>query len=199
MIPPVFVITCPELERYAASQAYFASCGVPVRFWRGVHGKTWGLRTSIFHRPTQRISPGNVGLNLSCWNLWQALTLLDGDEFLLLDDDAVFCDNFREEYAKTRQELPDDWQIAFVGWLDAGAERRLVSPRILWVERTFGLHAYLVRKAALPTLLDTMAIAHTNVDLQLHDRALPHLKHYCFDPPLIRQRSCDGEWTCSTR
>lgn len=47
----------------------------------------------------------------------KALKLIkeSGDHAFILEDDCVFIDNFWEEHSKRIEELPDDWDLYFLG------------------------------------------------------------------------------------
>jgi GR25 family glycosyltransferase involved in LPS biosynthesis len=193
-LPPMFCITCPEhLERGAKAREHFAVRGLHVRFVQGFHGKTFGLRS------VHGISSNHVGLLLSHYALWQAIDLLGLEEAMILEDDAVFPGDFRERYAAAYAEMPAHWQIVFVGHVGSlGKTCVKTSERTGAVYYPFGTHCYLVRRSALPVLLETNRRAELNVDLQLAKYSLPHLHHFCFLPSLVSQRTYDGEWPPST-
>ena len=40
-----------------------------------------------------------------------------GQKVLILEDDALFCDNFNEKFTEVMQTLPSDWDIFYLGVL----------------------------------------------------------------------------------
>lgn len=204
MIPPIWVISCTEMvQRHAAARECFAKLPWPVSWWRGVHGLTWGLETVLRYTddgdPDYCVSTGHVGLDLSHWHLWQHLLHSPGDEWLVLEDDAVLCPEFEPRYEAAYSQLPSGWQLAYVGWIPSGRGEYELSERVGLVEGPFGTHALLLRRSALDVLLDTCALAWAHIDIQVGARALPHLRHYAFRPSLVSQRTYLGEWPGTTR
>ena len=70
---------------------------IPARWWRSVHGRTWGIRAD-----SPIVSPGNAGLSLGHWHLWQHLYESGVEEAIICEDDVVFPADFRERFAAAR-------------------------------------------------------------------------------------------------
>ena len=215
---PVFVLHCSELpERTLMCRAHLGERLVQATYWRGIHGKTWGLQTVLEFDPGQHLPPGHVGLNLGTWNLWQHIALSKTDDVVcILEDDAVLPPNFYAEVDKVQRQLDrdmPDWDLCFLGLAEAQPHvwnkvtERVGPPdsRLCKMNDPFGTHAYIVKRRALPILLDNMAVAHRNLDQQLWARVLkPGLLKWCAVlPSLITQRTFDyvgsgkPEWTPS--
>lgn len=220
---PVYVIACDELpDRKAACVAHLTDRLGPVGFrvWRGIHGKTWGLETVREFDPGRRISPGHVGLNLGHWALWNHLWHAHprpDQEFLVLEDDAVLPAGWAGALSAVRHDLEQampDWQFVHVGLAETEPHvwhkviERVGGPasRLCRIDEPFGTHAYLVRRSALPALIDRMCVAERNMDQQLYRRVLKdnHVRWCSVLPTLIRQRTFDyvnagkPEWAAST-
>ncbi len=198
-LPPIFCITCRQTpERTALAAAHFRERGLDVRLFPGIHGRTFGLRTTLYACPDYRMPAGHVGLVLSHWMLWQTLCFLPHPEVLILEDDAFFEPDFPDRFRETYAELPADWHFVFVG--SVGTEdkpTRFVSARVAVVRYPFGLQAYLVKRAVLPFLLRTNQQARTHADIQLIENTLPHLNVYTFLPSLVRQHTYERSWPTS--
>jgi hypothetical protein len=205
-LPKMFCITCRQTpERTAAAARHFQECGLAVELFAGVHGRSFGLRTAHAHGrhfvlpPGHRMLSGHVGLLLSHYMLWEALTRLPYDEVLILEDDAVFGPDFAERFAAAYAELPADWQMVYVGSFgDEGRPTARLTERVAVVRYPLGTHAYLVRRSTLGLLLRTNQEARTHIDVQLAENTLPLLNCYTFLPPLVGQRTVDGTWPSST-
>ncbi len=200
---PTYCITCTETpERGECAALHFAGVGLQTTFWRGVHGMTWGLRTDKGCKPADpgyRIHPGQIGLILAHWSLWQHVYLSGAPEALILEDDAAFGADFLDRFAEAKKELPENWEFCYVGW--GGAVGHSSGRTASWraVQGCpFGTHAYLVKRAALPVLLDTNREARTHIDIQIFENSLPHLQAYVCTPSLAGQHSQEGRWPCST-
>ena len=205
---PTFVLHCRELpERTAACRAHLEERGVPATFFRSFHGNSWGLDTRLLWEDGGRLPPGHIGLNLGAWALWQHLSLLPesaGDEFLILEDDVELPPNFPAVLDDLRVQLNydlPDWDLVFLGlaenevrvWQKVTERIGGLRSNLCRLDNPFGTHAYIVRRKALPVLLDNMAVARNNLDQQLWERVLkPGLLTWaaCL-PSIIRQRTFD--------
>lgn len=215
---PTFVIHCAELpERTSAARAVMQAHAVDAKFFRSVHGKTWGIETTREYEPGHRISPGHVGLNLGHYFLWQHLWLSGYETALILEDDITFPDDWHRKLQQVLDELTrdvPDWQLCFVGlaevephvWTKVTERIGGADSRLCRLCDPFGTHAYLVRRSALPVLLDRMTVAERNMDQQLYQRVLKdnRITWCAVLPTLVKQRTFDyelsgkPEWAPST-
>jgi hypothetical protein len=208
--PYAYLLVCDELpDRRDAAVGHFHARGVYPSVWKAAHGKTWGLETSMEYDPGKRLPSGHVSLNVSTWFMWQHAHLrMDGlpgsSPVLFFEDDAVLPEDFWGVYQKFVRDLNshcEDWDIAFLGLADREPQvwtrvtERVGPPdsRLCRLNDPFGTHAYVLRKRALPVLLDKMRAAHRNLDQQLWARVLQpgHLKWCAVLPSLVTQRTCD--------
>lgn len=199
IIPRTFCITLRETpKRKEEAIKYFKQVGLNVEIFDGIHGESFGLKTTI---PNYDIIPGReyfitqgaVGCILSHLTLWNILLHQPEDEFFIVEDDAQLCDDFFEKFAKFKLELPDDWEMAYVGYLLSSGEKiesiaTNVSDNVVIVE-PICTHAYLVKKSAIKTLIETNQIAWTPLDIQICKRSLSKLTHYASKTSLVGQRS----------
>ena len=173
-LPSIYCITCRQLDRRATAEEHFKSRGLDVKFVDGVHGDSWRLSTEApIH---DEMTPGHIGNCLSHWMLWRLIEAGGDEEALILEDDATFAEDFKELFFKLRARLPADWQFCFVGSLGLDDEprastREFVSNGLCRVPNPRGMHCYLVRRSALPVLIETMQQARKPVDQQLSDDA----------------------------
>ncbi len=188
LIPPTYCITCTQTpRRRPVAERHFAEVGLSVRFVQGVYGRVWDI-------------PGDMGLNLSHWMLWQHCLLASHAEAIILEDDCVLVDDFRQQFAAVRATLPDDWQMVFLGSLGTGAlERKPVIEGLVKVDYPIGTHCYLVRDSALPILLEANQQANQPLDLQMHRTSMHLVNHYTAWPSLAGQRTYNQEWISCCR
>ncbi len=129
------------------------------------------------------------------WTLWwNVLIKQPEDEFLILEDDAILCNDFFNKFQTFKSELPSDWEFAYIGWLKPTGiydNKQIidVSNNVITGITPFCTHAYLVKKSALKTLIETNQLACNPIDIQIIERSLPRLKYYISKIPLITQRS----------
>lgn len=198
-VPRTFCVTLRETpKRKEFAIKYFKEVGLDVEMFDGIDGKSFGLKSTV---PNYSAIPGReyfitqgaVGCLLSHLTLWNVLQHLPEDEFFIVEDDALLGDKFFERFETYRAELPSDWEIAYVGWFPPGGELAKdpptnVSENIIIIKPA-ATHAYLVKKSALKTLIETNQVAWDTLDTQIAKRSLPKLKHYAFKSPLVAQRS----------
>ena len=201
------MIACDELpERKAACQAHLESQRIPFTFWRGIFGRSWMIRATEHNDVKNGMSPGYVALSINHWVLWQHLyhTMDDFDVAQIFEDDVSLPDEFAWERQQVIIELYEqypEWQMCFIGLLE-GMPNPKISKQIGGEDSRFyqggfffGTHAYLLRKSALPVLLDHMACAEEHIDLQLSRQVLNKQRlEWCgVLPTLVGQRSYSPE------
>lgn len=194
-LPRTFCVSLKETpKRKAAAQEYFNSLGLKFEFFDGVYGKNFGLKATSpnlleFNNETY-VTSGNIGCCLSHFLLWNICSYFPEEEFLIIEDDATFCDDFFNKFEKCYKQIPSDWKFVSVGWIPYGndAECQKISENIA-VKTPSGTQAYLVKKSILPYLIDSLSPVHYPIDLTLINRVFPNIKHYVFDPSLVSQRS----------
>ena len=142
------------------------------------------------------------------------------DVAIVFEDDVQLppITDWRCELSLVRHELDEhnpDWDFVFLGLAEPDGPRvwnkiteRIGPPgsRLCRLEWPWGTHAYMVRRRALPVLLDNMATAERNIDQQLYRNVLSKgLLNWCAVlPSLVRQRTYDHdgvgvpEWAPST-
>lgn len=216
---PTYVIACDELpDRKAACKKHLEDRGVDdVRFWRGLHGKTWGLRTALQYDPGKYISSGHVSLIINHWTLWNHLrdvppgwgTVYEGqDTYLICEDDVLFPEDWRDRFKGVMTELDafmPDWEFVFLGLCDTEPQvwnkvtERVGPPtsKLCRLNDPFGTHCYMVRESALPKMIDAMREARRNVDQQMFKDFLRDNKvRWCaVIPTIVKQRTSDHSKT----
>jgi predicted GH43/DUF377 family glycosyl hydrolase len=203
-----FVLYCEELpERKEAAKKHLTERGVFPVWWRAAHGSTWGLSTTLEYEKGKRIPPGHVALNTSWWFLLQHayLTLEDDkSECVIFEDDVDVPHDFKWQLTSVHAELSvsmPDWDLVFLGLaeIDVHVWQKITervggpSSRLCRMEYPFGTHALLIRKRAIPKILDRMTVAQKNLDQQLYERVLRTgcLKWCAVLPSIVTQRTFD--------
>jgi len=183
-------------EREARARAHFEAVGLHgVDFFRGFNADHLGLLT---HRV---YAPGGVGSGVimrpsrvGCWlahrALWGAL-LLDTttSEWLVLEEDACFPGDWRERFDQAHADAAD-FDILYVGsCCTADKSGTLVRGKVWDVRYPMATHGYVVRRSALPVLIETQdaATCHAPIDISMILYSLPHLKAYTVIPRIIDQ------------
>lgn len=175
--------------------------GVHAEFFEGIHGKTFrvGAAEPTSQKPDGTpwyISQGHIGLCLSHYMVWSHLWHSGVEEAIILEDDAYITSDFHPQYRQVRNDLPNDWELCYLGWLHGGHDRKMhkVKGRIHTVEGCpFGTHAMLLRRSAIRTLLDTQRCFKQHIDINIAERSLDKIRTYFVYPSIITQRSQNGK------
>lgn len=201
---PAFCLTLAETpHRRQAAEKELRRHGMEgVVFFDGVHGPSWGLKTTLsydYDRPTDPpvyISPGAIGNIMSHWMLWRHILLSDIEQFIVFEDDVLPVNGFLTKLDEIHAELPDDWDLVYLGHVGSESHRVLLShgERLARIEHPFGTHAMLIRRRALPVLIKSQARAWAPIDIQISVHALPQLNYYCCTPSLASQRTVEKKW-----
>jgi hypothetical protein len=199
-VSDAFLITVPGLEdRRKATESHLESCGfsqaINVRPFVGVNGGVAGISCTNTHLlpdgTTYTPTPKHVSLCLNHWFLWQQIlnNAEIGDEFsIVLEDDVRFVDGWFNKSRKALEDVPEDWDILFLGSCYA---RNFPVAHIvgdIWkVEKPNCTHAYCVRHKALPVLIEKCHRIYTNIDWAIIEQAIPHLNTYAILPRIAHQ------------
>jgi hypothetical protein len=221
-VPRVYALYCSEFpDRELGLRDHLKARNVNAKYWRGFHGRSWGLDTRLEYDEGKRLPSGHVGLNLGSWAMWyyayqDTSYLSDTTPILFLEDDAVLPDNWVGELISLQEELKTanpGWDLVFAGlaeaephaWQKVTERLGLPNGRVCRMSDPFGTHALLVRRRAIPVMLENMREARRNLDQQLYRNVLkPGRLNWCAVlPTIIRQRTFDytggksPEWVAS--
>lgn len=167
--------------------------GIEWEPFEGVNARRWGLATlntyELDNPGEGHIQPQkHVGLCLSHYMLWVVQKELGLSEQLILEDDAIFCQDWEARYTEAREHLPSDWDILMIG--SAHCQFRAkehVSGPIWSVWWPITTHAYIINYKALDTLLRTQQHSGAPIDIALCNRSFPLLNVYTLLPRIAEQ------------
>ncbi len=202
-----YALFCSELpDREKALRSHLEERGVRANYWQGYHGRTWTLATTKPYEKGKYLPVGHVGLNLGSWAMWQYAYLdsTDDDICVFFEDDVCLPEDYWSQQQKLLLQLEADcpnWNMVFLGvaetfpavWNKVTERIGLPDSRLCHINEPFGTHAMMLRRSALPILLENMRAAHKNLDQQLWDRVLSKgLLNWCAVlPSIVTQRTFD--------
>jgi len=206
ILPKIICLTLKETpDRTIYAKKHFEQHNLDVTFFEGIHAKKFGLTTLLPYMDDQPnwkpddgppffISQGQIGCVLSHHILWKALSYFPENEFLILEDDVVLCENFKEKLLDYKSRLPDDWQYVFVGNCccpDISNRQKHAENIYTTTYPPMCTHAYMIKKESIPILIDTNSVVWSHIDIQIQKRTLiPNkLKYYIMLPVLADQLS----------
>ena len=185
-----------QAQRWQLEEEHLKAAGVPYKPFCGIDGKVSGLTTeytfdSIYPGEGRRLGIPVVSIYLSHYMLWKTLEYQDGDYFLILEDDCRFDADWRTRFDAAWAILPDDWDFLYVGSCDQdrAASGMVGENTNLYRQHAMCTHCYMVRKKAIPVLLDKMMRVCSPVDIAVIHQAFNHLNVYTISPSLAAQWS----------
>jgi len=194
-----FTLTDPNYGKAGSRRErtirHFAERGVDAQFFYGIHAERIGLCTIHPFEVDQPGSAFNMGpMPVGCWlthrAAWAAALLLPDEEFFFLEDDARFPLDWRARFDAARANLPDDWDVLFVGSCCAEDKNpRHVAGEVFEVRWPMATHAYLVRRKALPTMIESQdaATCYAPIDISTIFHTWPRLRVYTILPRVVDQ------------
>ena len=187
-------ICLPEYpERIEKAKAHFAARGLDVALFYGINAPVAGLATwhayEVDH-PGEgyRMGPKQTGCWLSHYMLWNAMTRMPDDAYLVLEDDAQLCDGFKEKLDQALRDVPSDYQFLHPGHCCVeGTPMRHVAGSVYECKDMLCTHGYVIRRNVTPYLLKTFRKCWAPIDIQLKLEVFPHVRTYAVVPRIISQ------------
>lgn len=179
----------------------FKDAGLDVEMFYGIAGTNVGMgaTTTVWDAERDnpyRISPGQASIAFSKRLLFQHIIDKGYDEVLIFENDVKFADNFKEEFAKSYEALPADWDACHVGHCCIeGKPTTRINDRISRIEFPLCCHGLLFKRKAVEAAIAALDISYwgTPSDTIFAHKVYPHLNHYTFTPPLVFQDASDSE------
>lgn len=182
-IDRVFCINLEKrLDRRDLAEQEFKKFNLNFEFFVGVDGHLIEAKG--------KIKPGAIGCVLSHLELFKHIKSLDGEVFMITEDDVVFDNNFIEKYKDYIKRVPENWHLLYLGGNHTNSVLNIIDRNIHRLENTYTTHCYLVRKSYIDILiseLETEDIFNHEADVHL---ASIQKKYPCygFTPALAWQR-----------
>lgn len=184
-----YCITLPDSHamRNRASEE-FKRIGIAPRFFNGLNGQDFGLKTFLPEHHDWFSGPKIIGIYLSHWMLWRALELVEHDKFMVFEDDVFFHPSFDELWDRASWGLPADWQFVYIGACGIKTQRyQVVNPGVGIPRRPMATHAYMFKKEILQTMISSVSCVRKPLDLDMITALLPKIRYYAFIPSLASQ------------
>ncbi len=181
------------------AREHFRERGVDVQFFYGLDAPNLKIITTAVSPYGGRIEPPHggridqrrVGNALSQRALWAACLLLPDDRFFLLEDDALFPEDWRAKLGEAFDHTPTDFDVLYVGsCCTKGRPTRHVSGPIYEVRWPLCTHGYIVNgHRVLERLIDTQdqIPCYLHMDVSLYYHSLPSLRVYTVLPRILGQ------------
>ena len=102
-----------------------------------------------------KVYNGELGGTITHTRLIKKIKNEGFEKVLILEDDVEFCETFEKDFKNTIKELPNDWDLFFLGGNHTGGYDK-ISQRIGKVYRTYALHSYAINKKSTDVLYENM-------------------------------------------
>ena len=195
---PTIVLTSSGSDRSAIFHKHLTEAGIADYYvFSGINGPKSGLKASIPYEIDNPgcgylINPKHVGCSLSHLMLWKALQFneqseTNSDYYMIVEDDVVFRDTWRERVEYALKTVPNDWDMIYPGSCCTHGRRGKEVGDGLFEGEPLCTHCYIVRHKALKTLIDTNEEIWAPIDLQIHFKSGHLLKRYLLFPRVADQ------------
>jgi hypothetical protein len=184
VFPKAISICCHQLpERRQFAMNEYVKHGLNVQVMEGLYGWSYGLVAMSFTLGRNPVmGPGHVALNLNHWMIYQ---------YAWLAEDCVFVENFKERFFTDYDRLPKDWEIWAVGHVKTDDGLTTLKKHIC------GTHCYMVKRSALPVLLQDIKLVEKQIDVWLYDVATENSLKYYKTPYSLADQMTNGKWKSS--
>lgn len=194
MQPRTFVIsTRSGNDRFLKAANHLDSRGISYERFIGVDWRVSGLETRFtydYDHPGTgfKISSKLVCLSFSHYILWRALEFCEGDYFWILEDDSEWDIDWKPRYEQAFSSLPDDWDLLWIGsCCTMNRPSKKIANNVWEIKYPMCTHAYMVRKKAIPKLVQSLDKIYAPLDVALFLHAMPDLNVYTILPRLCGQ------------
>ncbi len=138
-----------------------------------------------------KINKTQICITISHVEIYKRIIEEDLDFCLILEDDAILCNNFQTIFNNYLEQIPEDVEIAFI---NGGCNIHIPnpSPDKIWYPgpSTRTCCAYLITKKTCERLVEKMIPFHNVIDFELNDQIKNlNLKCYWCEPTIVQDGS----------
>ena len=112
------------------------------------------------------LTKGAIGCAMSHKTIWEEVAKTKADLVLILEDDAVILPNFARKISAIISELPEEWDILYLGSGQYTIEKR-ISPHLAQPSRIYGLFGYVLNWRGAQRLLAQCFPLRYQIDTEL--------------------------------
>jgi glycosyl transferase, family 25 len=175
-------------DRRAEAEREFAKHGINATRVSAIKGNPTTL-------PTPRGLPGEVGCALSHMKCVQLAKDSGWDKVVIYEDDVEFRENYTNLFSFYLSEVPDDWDMIYIGGNHWGRDLSLkhcpkltkVTENVYKTTHTLTTHAYILRDTVYDEVIKHLSTAYMPVDVMYSDLQ-ERFNVYAFRPNLAWQR-----------
>lgn len=145
-----------------------------------------GSKTNLEFPP--EIKEGAVGCSLSHLYTMKLAKQLNLKNYLVLEDDVKFVDNFQQIFAHFIKQVPDDWDMLYLGGQHLhGRNIEPITENVYKCEYTLTTHSFAVKNTVYDLFIDKLIDITKPCDIHFADQH-KKINAYVFIPHLTWQR-----------
>lgn len=189
-----FCVTLQEMpEKWEFISKHFRSVGIEAESFNGINSDISGLKTIHPYEVDVpgsgwKMEPKAVSTWISFYMLWSAMNLLPDKYFWQIEWDCRFPDNWRERTERALRDVPQDFDLLFLGSCCASFDSNKHIKGEIWDVRYPQCgHSLIIAKKALPVLLSTQRKVYAPLDISVKFHSCPLLKVYTVLPRINDQ------------
>ena len=127
---------------------------------------------------------------MGCWDSHRRLFTDVKDKnintVMVLEDDIEVCDDFNNKLEKIMNELPEDWDLLYLGGWNVGDVEKY-SESLNHAKKVYTTHAFIVKDKFYDTILESINSRKWKVDVLISD-ILPKGNCFICDPTIAWQK-----------
>ena len=152
-----------------------------------------------FGNVKKKLNNAEIGCFLSHHNLYKRILDEGHETALILEDDCLFIEGYKEVVEQAMKDIPKDWDMLYLGQanydsikiaqsaeLKTHAIKENVSGRLYRASRCWLTHAYVVNRKVLPKLIEGTKVLYASIDGVLADLQ-ENLNVYAIYPNIVKQ------------
>lgn len=144
-------------DKWAACQEEFARIGLTdVERFSAIDGRRVDVESNLL--------PGEVGIILSNLAVLRHAQSNKYEKILILEDDVQFSDTFVRDWNAWHKEIPDDWEMLYLGGNLVGWQPSPVSHHVHHGKNLFAIHALGLRSSTFSSMISAIDL-NTPVDV----------------------------------
>lgn len=161
----------------------------------------WGPAAINYH--SKFCNRAEISLTIKFGKVFKILSEIDGDMFILFEDDVILCDNFDIKFKQYLSQTPDDWDAIYFG---SGANlkpQQIKNDKIAYLKShpaSRCADSIIVKKKTVKDLTKTWFPFNLISDWELGYQHFHHNhKVYWWEPSLVKQGSEHGIFKSTLR
>lgn len=185
MIKPIVISLLEQKERRDYIKSIFPNC----EFFNAINGKKFKLKHAI-------LNPEAVACFLSHTTLHLQLLNREEEYFLIFEDDVKPILSLDEIHNKI-DTLPNDWDIAFLGWFSEKREidnQKTINKDWMVINSFWGFQSYLIKKSSIIKIYENLLNIDDHIDIQIaREIKCGNINGYFLINPILSQENFETQ------